>query len=147
MRIAIVYYSEHHGNTKKLLDAVKELGDVTLIDAGCCKGADLSTYDIIGFASGTYGGRFSPAVIEFAKDNLPSNKRVFLISTYGLWAARTRDLEQIFAARSCRLLGMYSCRGFCTFGPLKLIGGIAKGHPNERDVKGAVEFFKNIIAQ
>jgi flavodoxin len=43
------------------------------------------------------------------------------------------------------LLGTYGCKGFDTVGPLKLIGGIAKGHPDENDVKGAIEFFRRII--
>ena len=33
MKTAIVFYSRHHGNTKKLLDAIAEKYPVTLIDA------------------------------------------------------------------------------------------------------------------
>ena len=33
MATAIVYYSRHHGNTKKLLDAIARDNEVTLIDA------------------------------------------------------------------------------------------------------------------
>ena len=112
-----------------------------------CKEADLSDYDIIGFASGTYFGKFSRAVIEFAENNLPGNKRVFLINTYGVKGDYTKEMKRIIAGKSCQLLGTYGCRGFDTFGPLKLIGGIAKGHPDERDVKGAVEFFERIIQE
>ena len=32
MKTAIVYYSKHHGNTKKLLDAIAAENEVTLID-------------------------------------------------------------------------------------------------------------------
>lgn len=32
MKTAIVYYSTHHGNTKKLLDAIAEKNEVALID-------------------------------------------------------------------------------------------------------------------
>ena len=32
MKTAIVYHSYHHGNTKKLLDAIAEKHEVTLID-------------------------------------------------------------------------------------------------------------------
>lgn len=32
MKVAIAYYSQHHGNTKKLLDAIAEKHEVTLID-------------------------------------------------------------------------------------------------------------------
>ncbi|NLO82315.1 MAG: flavodoxin [Clostridiales bacterium] len=147
MKIAIAYYSRHHGNTKKLLNAIKELVNIRLIDVVECKEADLSDYDIIGFASGTYFGKFSRAVIEFAENNLPGNKRVFLINTYGVKGDYTKEMKRIIAGKSCQLLGTYGCRGFDTFGPLKLIGGIAKGHPDERDVKGAVEFFERIIQE
>ena len=146
MKVVIAYCSQHHGNTKKLLNAIQELADVKLISAVECKETNLSEYDLIGFASGIYFGKFSGAVIEFAKKNLPSNKPVFLICTYGIKRKNyTKVMERIITEKSCRLLGTYSCRGFDTFGPLKLIGGIAKGHPDEKDVKGAIEFFREII--
>lgn len=148
MKAAIAYYSRHHGNTKKLLDAIKKRGDVKLIDVTECREADLSAYDAIGFASGIYASKFSEALIEFAKNNLPSNKRVFLIYTYSIkLKGYTKAIEKVVKEKSCRLLGAYGCKGFNTFGPLKLIGGIAKGHPDENDVNGAVEFFRRIIEQ
>ena len=51
MKIAIIYYSRHHGNTKKVLDAIREIYDLELIDVLECKEKDLSEYDAIGFAS------------------------------------------------------------------------------------------------
>lgn len=54
MNTAIVYYSQHHGNTKKLLDAIAATEDVTLIDVTTNPTADLSSFDRIGFASGIY---------------------------------------------------------------------------------------------
>ena len=54
MKTAIVYYSKHHGNTKKLLDAIAEKHPVTLIDVTKQPDADLSGYDRVGFASGIY---------------------------------------------------------------------------------------------
>ena len=52
MKTAIIYYSAHHGNTRKLVEAVAQGRDVTLIDALTAKSTDLSGYDLIGFASG-----------------------------------------------------------------------------------------------
>lgn len=54
MKTVIVYYSKHHSNTKKLLDAIAVAADVDLIDVTVDKDMDLSEYDRIGFASGIY---------------------------------------------------------------------------------------------
>jgi len=147
LKIAIAYYSQHHGNTKKLLDAIKNLGDIKLINVVECKETDLSDYDLIGFASGIYFNKFSKAVTKFARNNLPDKKPVFLIYTYGVKSNYTKEMKQIIEDKSCRLIGTYGCRGYDTFGPLKLIGGIAKGHPDENDVKGAIELFRKIIQE
>ena len=46
MKTAIVYYSKHHGNTKKLVDAIAAAHEVTVID--CMSGqTDLSGFDVI----------------------------------------------------------------------------------------------------
>lgn len=52
MKTAIVYASTHHGNTKKLLDAIAAAYEVDLIDAVKVPEKDLNRYDRIGFASG-----------------------------------------------------------------------------------------------
>jgi flavodoxin len=41
-------------------------------------------------------------------------------------------------------LGRFQCKGFDTFGPFKLVGGIQKGHPTEGEVTEAVNFYKNL---
>ena len=40
--------------------------------------------------------------------------------------------------------GILRCKGYDTFGPFKLVGGIAKGHPDEEDMKNAVDFVKGL---
>ena len=44
-----------------------------------------------------------------------------------------------------KIAGKFSCKGYDTFGPFKLVGGIAKGHPNDKDLADAVTFYKGII--
>ena len=83
MKTAVVYYSRHHGNTKKVLDAIAQRYDLTLIDAAEAASANLEEYDIIGFASGIYYSKFHKSVLEFAEKNLPEGKNVFFIYTYG----------------------------------------------------------------
>ena len=42
------------------------------------------------------------------------------------------------------MLGEFGCKGYDTFGPFKLVGGIAKGHPNARDLERARKFFQSL---
>ena len=58
MRTAIVYASVHHGNTEKLVKRIAEECQMDLIDAVKQPDADLSSYDMIGFASGIYFSKF-----------------------------------------------------------------------------------------
>jgi flavodoxin len=145
VKTAIVYYSEHHHNTKKLLDAITNQGDVTLIKASDSQQTNLSEYDLIGFASGIYYSKFNEGVLQFAEKNLPQGKKVFLIYTCGMKRKGYTDaIQQISVSKGAQVLGAYDCLGFDTFGPFKLIGGIAKSHPNDEDIAGAVKFFQQI---
>ena len=145
MKTAIVYYSRHHGNTKKLLDAIAAKNEVTLIDVTEQPSADLSGCDRIGLASGIYYNSFASQLISFAQEHLPEGKDVFYIFTHG--APRGTFLtaiRKIAEQKRCRELGSYHCTGFDTFGPFRLIGGIAKGHPTEEEIRGAVSFYQGL---
>lgn len=83
MKTVIIYASVHHNNTKKIVDVIADEYGVDIIDAAKITEKDLSGYDLIGFASGIYFGKMHQAVINFAEVNLPENKDVFLICTYG----------------------------------------------------------------
>ena len=56
-------------------------------------------------------------------------------------------LAEIAGEKRCPVLGEFSCRGYDTFGPFKLVGGIAKGHPNARDLERARKFYREIQVQ
>ena len=142
MKTLIVYHSEHHGNTKKLLDVIAEQEGVTLVEAEDASKVDVSSYDLIGLASGIYYQKFHKDVLNWAEQNLPQGKRVFFLYTYGVKRNGYLDaIKQIAVSKGAKIMGSYDCPGFDTFGPFKLIGGIAKGRPNEEDVAGAVSFF------
>ena len=145
MRVAIAYYSQHHGNTKKLVDAIAAQEDITLINVLQCKDIDLSSFDCVGFASGIYFATFAKQLMSFAEEHLPNGKNVFFINTCGVKSGVYFDaIRKITTAKQCRELGAYQCLGFDTFGPFKLVGGIAKGHPNETEIAGAIEFYQEI---
>lgn len=146
MKTAIIYYSRHHENTKKLLNAISGKYEVTLIDATETKEFDLVDYDMVGFASGIYYSKFHKSVLEFAERNLPKNKDVFFIYTYGgKREGYTKAIEEVVLAKSAKIKGAFGCPGFNTFGPFKLVGGIAKGHPDKTDTDNAIGFFGKLI--
>ena len=145
MKTAIVYYSEHHGNTKKLLDAIAAKHDVTLIDVTKAPETDLSGYDRIGLASGIYYSSFAKQLLAYAEEHLPEGKDVLYIFTHGAPKGMFLNaVRKIAEAKHCRELGDYHCQGYDTFGPFKLVGGIAKGHPTEDEISGAVSFYEGL---
>ena len=79
MKTAIIYASVHHGNTKKIIDEIAKTNEVDLIDATQVTEKDLSGYDLIGFASGVYYGKFHQSVLKFASVHLIENKNIFLM--------------------------------------------------------------------
>lgn len=145
MKTAVVYYSKHHGNTKKLLDTIAEKHDVTLIDITENPNADLSGYDRVGFASGIYYSKFQKALLKFAETNLPEGVETFFLYTYGAEKKGYTDaIMEAVGKRGAKILGEFGCFGFNTFGPFKLIGGIAKGHPTDDERKAALDFYENL---
>lgn len=147
MKTAIIYYSKHHENTKKLLDAIKKgsKDEIDLIEAASAQGTDLAMYDRIGFASGIYYSKFDKRVLQYAKDHTPDGKDVFFVYTYGTKKpGYTKAIRTALEGKKVNILGEYGCLGFNTFGPFKLIGGMAKNHPDQSEIQGAVSFYNNL---
>ena len=143
---AIIYYSKHHGNTKQLLDAIAAVdSEVELVDATEKHELNLSGYDRIGFASGIYYGKFAEQVLDFARVNLPLDKDVFFIATAGNPTKNSfNSIAAVTEEKHSKELGRYISKGFDTYGPFKLVGGLQKGHPTAEEIQGAVEFYKGL---
>ena len=122
-----------------------EKGDIDLIDVTPRQAVSLEGYDCVGFASGEYFGKFHEGMTAFAWQYLPPGKLMFFICTYGKGQSTgAKALAAIAAERNCPLLGEFGCKGYDTFGPFKLIGGIAKDHPNGQDLQNAKSFYQEI---
>lgn len=147
MKIAIVYSSVHHGNTKKILEEVKQEIDVDLIQVQEVGRIKLDEYDVIGLASGIYMGKFHNKILEFIDKSkvLGSGKKVFLILTSGRNGKKYGLSEKsMLENKGCQVLGIYKCKGYDTYAFLKYIGGISKGHPNDEEISEAINFVKKI---
>lgn len=145
MKTVLIYASTHHGNTKKVVDAISNECEIEVVDATKVHEKDLKDYDLIGLASGIFFTKFSEQVLNFARVNLPSNKDVFFIATAGNpMNGNFNSIADIAKDKKCNERGRFQCKGFDTYGPFKLVGGIQKGHPNESELKAAVEFYKGL---
>ena len=145
MKSAIITASVHHGNTRKIVDAIANEFEVDVIDAMQVKEKDLSGYDLIGYASGVYGFNLHQSIINFASDNLPAYKRIFLLTTSAMNKDFSQSFMQAIENKHAEVVGKFSCHGYNTFGPFKLVGGTSKGHPDETDIANAIEFYKGLI--
>lgn len=145
MKSVIIYASTHHGNTKKVVDAIATECEVERIDATKVHEKDLSGYDMIGFASGIFFTKFSEQVLNFARVNLTENKKVFFIATAGNPIdLNFHSISDIVKEKQCEEVGRFQCKGFDTYGPFKLVGGIQKGHPDDEELKAAIEFYRRL---
>lgn len=144
----IVYASKHHGNTRKLVEAICAQYGVPLINAAEQQRADLSEYDLIGFASGIDFGKFYESVEKFLIKNLPEHKEVFFLYTCAKPGKRfTESVRHAALQKDAAILGEYGCRGYNTYGPWKLIGGMNKQHPTEEEIAYAASFYASLIAK
>ncbi len=106
----------------------------------------MSCYDLIGFASGIDFGNFYEPVERFLENNLPNDKKVFFLYTcVKLNGSFTKNIKEKAQKHNAIIMGEYGCKGFNTYGPLRLIGGINKTHPDENDINEALLFLKWIL--
>lgn len=148
MRSLIVVVSVHHGNTRKVALALSGVLGGVIKEPEEVSQEELLSCDLVGFGSGIYFGKFHRRLLRFAK-SLPffEGKRSFIFSTSGLGKKEyNRPLEELLIQRGFVLLGSFTCRGFDTFGPLWLIGGINRERPNEKDLENAMRFAQEIQA-
>jgi flavodoxin len=146
MKTLIVCLSMHHGNTKKIADAMAAVLDADVISPGDANGERLAAYDLIGFGSGIAFGKHYKGLLRWV-DALPVlDKNAFVFSTRGSPrpGSHHRALKDQLEGKRLTIVGEFSCRGFDTYGVLKLIGGIAHGRPNEQDLRNAQEFARGL---
>ena len=146
-KICIVYDSMHNMNTEKLVLSLKEnYNDVDIVKVNNFDINAIDDYPKIGLASGIYWGRFSKNIEELLDKILDSDvKNLFFIYTSGVGKVRyEKKLIKKLEEKNKICLGIFSCKGFDKYGPFKLIGGINKGKPNEKDIQNLIKFFENI---
>ena len=83
--------------------------------------------------------------MNFAKGDFPTGKDVFFIATAGNPTKNCFNaIAKVTESKHCKEIGRYICKGFDTYGPFKLVGGIQKGHPTAEEIQAAVDFYKTL---
>ncbi|MGN8914605.1 flavodoxin domain-containing protein [Anaerofustis butyriciformans] len=146
MKKVIIYASYHHKNTKNIVDEISRKEDYEVIDLLKEKDIDLSCYDIIGFASGIYFGKMHKRIIGFIeKAEFKNNQRVFLMYTCGFrFYNYVKGLKKTLREKGIKDIPVFYSRGYDSYAIWGKLGGIAKNHPNEEDIKRALKFVKEI---
>ncbi len=153
MKVIIIYTSIHHGNTEKVAKAIASVLGARLFKSSEVKYKDIEKADLIGFGSGVYLSRFHKNLSDLIKD-LPEmrNKKSFLFSTSGIRKnfilnRSHSNFRKILEDKGFKVIGEFDCRGWDTYGPLKLVGGINKGRPNKKDLKKAKKFARSVLSR
>jgi flavodoxin len=146
MKTLIIYTSVHHQNTRQVATVMAEELEADLVTVDQAQPLSLVEYDLIGFGSGIYFMKHHTTLLRFV-EALPEfrGKRAFIFSTSGegrtgLHAALRRRLVD----RGFSIADEFSCKGWDTFGLMKLIGGINKGRPDAEDLEEARVFARGL---
>ena len=145
MNSIVVCRSSSHGNTAKVADVIAEVLGARVVDPADVDPRHIVDYDLVGFGSGIYAASYDRRLRSFVA-SLPrvSHGSAFVFATAG--AGRVVEipirasLSKLVETAGYQIVGSFCCPGFDTWLPLRLIGGLNKGRPNDSDLERAREF-------
>lgn len=152
MRTLIVCVSVSHGNTRQVAGAIADVLDADVVEPEEVDPASLADYDLVGFGSGVFAMAMHPRLRDFVA-RLPGVRsgRAFVFSANGLGRLQSRPfsrpLSRLLEDRGYEIVGTFACKGFDTWLPLRLVGGLNKGRPNAQDLDRARAFAAELRAK
>lgn len=145
MKSLIVCVSMSHGNTRRVADRMAEVLSADVVEPEVVDPETLHEYDLVGFGSGIYFMAVHPRLWRLVR-RLPhvGDTRAFTFFTSGApkvpLVGYRRAIRHRLESKGFHVLDSFSCRGFDTVGPLRLVGGLNKGRPDDRDLDRAAAF-------
>lgn len=148
MKTMIICFSYHHKNTEKIASVFAKTLDAEVKTPMQIDSNSLLDNDLIGFGSGISFGSHYKVLLDYV-DKLPvvTGKKAFVFSTSGQTgntAKFHKKLREKLESKGFSIAGDFNCAGFDTYGFLKIVGGIQKGHPDEDDLKQAEAFAQSL---
>jgi len=150
MHTAIVYVSVHHGNTRRVAEAMAQTLDAALLTVEEAITLDGQALDLIGFGSGIYFGRHHRSLLDLVMNLKSMPTRCFVFSTAGIASLATlwhRSLVGQIRRRDSEVVGQFCSPGWDTVGPLWLFGGLHRRRPDQNDLTRAAQFAKDLRAK
>jgi len=146
MKTLILFHSEHHGNTEKVAKVIGDVLGAEPVPASDLHSVRSNEYDLVGFGSGIYYGKFHDSLYRAVEDLADQNgKKVFLFSTTGskTYSMRAHEAFKAFlVSKGFIVVGEFSCLGFDTALSAE---GINKGKPDASDLKAAETFAEGLV--
>lgn len=149
MKSIIVCKSVSHGNTKKVADVIGDVLGSRVVDPANVTAAELASYDFVGFGSGVKNMDFYKELREFVR-SLPVEQRTkaFVFNTSGFPEPPFRpyrtNFTRLVEQKGFEVVDTFSCFGWDTWLPLKIVGGIRKGQPSATDLEAAHAFAESL---
>jgi flavodoxin len=150
MKTLIICISLHHKNTQKIAQQIGKVLEAKIISPDKVDISKLNTFDLIGFGSGIYYSLHHEDLFNLIDKFVHLNKKkAFIFSTSGSWNIKylndfNAPLHKKLESKGLEIIGIFNCRGYDTIGPLKHIGGLNKGKPDQKDLKNAAVFAQSI---
>lgn len=145
----IICVSIAHGNTAAVANAMAAVLGADVREPEQVGPHTLADYDVVGFGSGIFWGSHHPRLRRYI-EQLPTvtGTRAFVFTTAGWGRAAhlpwQHALDSVLREKGFKVAESFVCRGFSDWLPLRLIGGISKGHPNAADLSRARKFAEQI---
>lgn len=142
-KIALVVCSWHHGNTRRVAEAIAAELHADLFTVEEASKIDLSTYELVGFGSGIYFAKHDRKLIDLVKSLPIAPSNAFIFSTAGntlLWRWYHTSLRRLLTQGGAAIAGEFNCPGWDTVGPFAFFSGFYRGRPNQKDLARARAF-------
>lgn len=146
MKTIIMYVSICHSNTRKVAETMRPALDADIINALDQDCPDIMDYDLVVLGSGIFHGKHHARLFKLI-DVLPlTGKKSVIFSTSGKGQSGKyhKALRETLGKKECPVIGEFACKGLDTYGLFRLIGGINKKRPNQKDLDAALTFAKSI---
>jgi flavodoxin len=145
----LVCVSVSHGNTARVARSIAKVLHAPVRAPEEVDPASLARYAVVGFGSGIYYMSHHSRLRRYVQQ-LPrvEGARAFVFSTSGVGRSQSRpgqrSLESLLRDKGYEVIGSFACKGWDTYGPYRLVGGLNKRHPDRRDLARARAFAKGI---